>query len=143
LCGAAGQLLVGRLIERMMPPLLFVIVVALQVLGCLWAATTTGVPLVFGLAVTMAGIYGQVTVGDIVIARYTADAWRGRVYAVRFFLAFVSSGLAVAMIAALHGRGGFELVLGVTAAFAAVFAICTILIALLVARVEGGAGRML
>ena len=39
------------------------------------------------LAVTVAAIYGQVTVNDIVLARYTADAWRGRVYAVRYFLA--------------------------------------------------------
>lgn len=111
LCGAIGQLIVGRLVEKMLPAVLFVIVVVLQVLGCLWAATTTGLPLVIGLAVTMAGIYGQVTVGDIVIARYTADAWRGRVYAVRYFLTFISAGIAVQVIAILHGRGGFDLVL--------------------------------
>ena len=87
-------------------------------------------------------IYAQVTVGDVVIARYTADAWRGRIYAVRFFLAFVSSGLAVSMIAALHGKGGFGLVLSVTTPFAATFALCTALIALLAARVERGAGRL-
>jgi MFS family permease len=111
LCGAIGQLIVGRLVEKMAPALLFVIVVALQVLGCLWAASTTGLTLVIGLAVTMAGIYGQVTSGDIVLARYTADAWRGRVYAVRYFLTFVSAGVAVQMIKVLYGRGGFDLVL--------------------------------
>ena len=52
------------------------------------------------LALTMAAIYAQVTVNDLVIARYTADAWRGRVYAVRYFLSFVVSGAAVSMIAA-------------------------------------------
>ena len=72
LCGAIGQLAVGRLIERMTPAVLFIIVVVMQVAGCLWAATTNGLPLVIGLAVTMAGIYGQVTVGDIVIARDVA-----------------------------------------------------------------------
>ena len=40
------------------------------------------------LALVMVSIYGQVTVNDMVIARYTADAWRGRVYAVRYFLSF-------------------------------------------------------
>ena len=40
----------------------------------------------------MAALYGQVTVNDMVVARYTADAWRGRVYAVRYFLIFVSAG---------------------------------------------------
>jgi MFS family permease len=111
LCGAIGQLIVGRLVEKMAPALLFVIVVVLQVLGCLWAASTTGLTLVIGLAVTMAGIYGQVTSGDIVLARYTADAWRGRVYAVRYFLTFVSAGVAVQMIKVLYARGGFDLVL--------------------------------
>ena len=41
------------------------------------------------------------------LARYTADAWRGRVYAVRYFLLFISAGVAIGMIALLHERGGF------------------------------------
>ena len=61
----------------------------------------------------MAAIYAQVTVNDMVIARYTADAWRGRVFAVRYFLTFLVSGAAVSLIALLHGRGGFDLVLAV------------------------------
>jgi MFS family permease len=142
LFGGAAQLTVGRLVSRFPPHILFAAIGVMQAIGIVWAAVATGFPLLVALAVSIAAIYGQVTVGDVVIARYTADAWRGRIYAVRFFLAFISSGLAVAMIAALYGRGGFELVLGVTAAFAAVFAICTILIALLISRVEGGAGRM-
>ena len=51
--------------------------------------------LIVALAVAMAAIYAQVTVNDLVIARYTADAWRGRVYAVRYFLTFLVSGAAV------------------------------------------------
>ena len=142
LFGGAAQLTVGRLVSRYQPHVLFAAIGVMQAFGITWAAAATGFPLLVALAISIAAIYGQVTVGDVVIARYTADAWRGRIYAVRFFLAFVSSGLAVAMIAAIHGRGGFPLVLGVTAAFAAVFAICTILIALLVARVESGRGQM-
>ena len=80
--------------------MLFAVVVALQLarhsVGGLLAA---GCRLILALALTMAAIYGQVTVGDMVMARYTADAWRGRVYAVRYFLTFVSSGAAVSIIA--------------------------------------------
>jgi fatty-acid desaturase len=65
--------------------------------------------------VAMGGIYAQVTVGDIVIARYTADAWRGRVYSVRYFLTFITSGIAVQLIARLYARGGFDLVLSAIA----------------------------
>jgi MFS family permease len=136
LCGAIGQLIVGRLIEKMIPAVLFILVVALQVVGCLWAANTTGLALVAGLAVTMAGIYGQVTVGDIVIARYTADAWRGRVYAVRYFLTFVSAGIAVQIIAILHARGGFDQVMWAMVATTAVLLAAVIGFAALVLSVE-------
>ena len=142
LFGGAAQLTVGRLVSRFSPPLLFAAIGIVQAIGVTWATFATGFPLLVALAVSIAAIYAQITVGDVVIARYTADAWRGRIYAVRFFLAFISSGLAVSMIAALYGRGGFELVLGATASFATVFAICTVLIALLASRIEGGAGRM-
>src|SRR5436309_606070 len=118
MCGALAQLAVGRLVERYPAHLLFAVVALLQFGGLLWAASATGAMLLLALAVTMAAIYAQVTVNDLVIARYTADAWRGRVYAVRYFLTFLAAGAAVTAIAFLHGRGGFDLVLGTTATIA-------------------------
>jgi MFS family permease len=115
LCGGLAQLAMGRLLERTQPHLLFAAVATVQFIGMVWAAYATGAALVIALAVAIAAIYGQTTVGDIVIARYVADAWRGRVYAVRYFLAFISSGIAVQLIAQLYGRGGFDLVLGAIA----------------------------
>ena len=136
LCGALAQLAVGRLVERVAPHVVFAIVAVLTCLGVLWAAYATGPALLAALALTMAAIYGQVTVNDMVIARYTADRWRGRIYAVRYFLIFVSSGAAVAAIAFLHSRGGFALVLGATAVIALVFSVATAAIAVLVSGVE-------
>jgi hypothetical protein len=92
--------------------------------------------LIVALAVAMAAIYAQVTVNDLVIARYTADAWRGRVYAVRYFLTFLVSGAAVGTIALLHGRGGFGLVLGITSVIALGFVVATAVIAILVNGIE-------
>ncbi len=120
MCGALAQIAVGRLVERMSALVLFAAVVTVQLFGILLAAHTSGVPLMIALAVSMAAIYGQVTVADIVVARFTADAWRGRIYAVRYFLNFTSSALAVGLIALLHDRGGFALVLSVIAGCAAV-----------------------
>jgi MFS family permease len=136
LCGALAQLAVGRLVERIAPHMVFAIVAVLTFLGVLWAAYATGPVLMAALALTMAAIYGQVTVNDLVIARYTADRWRGRIYAVRYFLIFVSSGAAIAAIAFLHSRGGFALVLGATAVIALVFSVATAAIAVLVSGVE-------
>ncbi|HVX98451.1 MAG TPA: MFS transporter [Pseudorhodoplanes sp.] len=115
LCGALAQLSVGRLSERFTPHGLFAAIVVLQLGGIYWAAHASGLALIAALAVSMAAIYGQVTVNDMVIARYTADAWRGRVYAVRYFLIFVTSGAGVALIAILYRRGGFDLVLSFNA----------------------------
>src|SRR6266568_5193314 len=115
LCGALAQLAVGRLVERIAPHVVFAIVAVLTFLGVLWAAYATGPALMAALALTMAAIYGQVTVNDLVIARYTADRWRGRFYAVRYFLIFVSSGAAV---------------------IALVFSVATAAIAVLVSGVE-------
>ena len=115
MCGALAQLSVGRLSEKFTPHGLFAIIVAMQLAGIYWAAHATGISLILALAVSMAAIYGQVTVNDMVIARYTADAWRGRVYAVRYFLIFVTSGVGVALIALLYRQGGFDLVLMVNA----------------------------
>lgn len=136
LCGAAAQLVVGRLVERFRPPLLFAAIVTLQFAGLVWAAQARGMELVAALALVMMGIYGQITVGDIVIARYTADAWRGRVYAVRFFLAFISSAVAVSVIAFLHQRGGFDLLFGVLVAVSAVFLVAALSMVAVVSTAE-------
>src|SRR6266566_6223590 len=136
MCGALAQIAVGRLGEKFPPHILFAVIASLQFLGVLWVAQATGKVLILALAVTMAAIYAQVTVNDLVIARYTADAWRGRVYAVRYFLTFLAAGAAVTAIAFLHGRGGFDLVLGTTATIALGFVFATAVIAVLVNAVE-------
>ena len=136
LCGAVAQIAVGRLVERYPSYLLFTAVAVLQFVGFAWAAYATGVALLLALALTLAAIYAQVTINDLVIARYTADAWRGRVYAVRYFISFAVSGAAVSLIALLHGRGGFSLVLATTAIIAFALMAVTIVIAVLVNGAE-------
>jgi MFS family permease len=136
ICGALAQLAVGRLVERWPLHLLFAAVALIQFGGLVWAASARGAMLLAALALTMAAIYGQVTVNDLVIARYTADAWRGRVYAVRYFLTFLVSGAAVSAIAFLYRRGGFDLVLWSTAGIALAFVAACLAIAVLVRHVE-------
>jgi MFS family permease len=136
LCGALAQLAVGRLVERFTPHGLFAIITALGFLGNLWAAYADGIPLMIALAIAIAAIYGQVTVNDIVLARYTADAWRGRVYAVRYFLLFISAAAAIGMISFLHASGGFTLVLAVNAAIALTIFVATTGLAILVSNAE-------
>ena len=136
LCGGLAQMAVGRLVERFPPHILLAVIAAMQFTGVVWATYASGPIVLIALAFTMASIYGQITVNDIVIARYTADAWRGRVYAVRYFLTFMISGAAVSMIGVLYSRGGFGLVLGVTAFVALAMLIAVVLIATIANSVE-------
>jgi MFS family permease len=136
LTGAVAQFTVGRVLEKYPPHLIFAVVALLQFVGVVWVAYATGYMLLLALAFAMAFIYAQVTVNDFVIARYTADKWRARVYAVRYFITYLISGAAVSMIAFLHSRGGFDLVLGVIAIVAFGFVIGTAVVAFLVSGVE-------
>jgi MFS family permease len=136
ICGAIAQMAVGRLVERFHLLMLFAMLAAMQFAGVVWTAYASGVMVLFALAFTMAAIYGQITVNDLIIARYTADAWRGRVYAVRYFLTFMVSGVAVSLIAVLYGRGGFAMVLGATAFVALGFLIAVLAIAYIASGVE-------
>ncbi len=115
--GALTQLVMGRLVDRIELPKLFVGLSLFQPLGLLVATVTLGVPLLIGMILAMASIYGQVVINDAMIARYVAPHLRAKAFGLRYFLGFGVSGLAVPMIAVLHGLGGFPAVLGITAVF--------------------------
>jgi len=136
ICGALAQLTVGRLVERLQPHVIFAAVTALGFVGNLWATYTSGLSLMIALAIAIAAIYGQVTVNDIILARYTADAWRGRVYAVRYFTLFISAGAAVAMISLLHKHGSFALLLGVNSIIALIMFLSTLALVVLIVNIE-------
>ena len=118
--GALTQLLMGRLIDRYSLPTLFLGLSTLQPVGLGFAAVSTGVPLLIGLVLTMAALYGQVVINDAMVARYVPPHYRARAYSVRYFLGFTVSGFVVPLIAVLHDQGGFEFVLATAAAFGAV-----------------------
>jgi predicted MFS family arabinose efflux permease len=136
LCGAVAQFTIGRILDCFRPHLVFAAVALLQFIGVVWVSFATGISLLAALAFAIAFVYAQVTVNDLIIARYTADKWRARVYAVRYFITYVISGAAIAMIAFLHSRGGFDLVLAITAIIAFGFVAGAVGVALLVHGVE-------
>jgi MFS family permease len=141
LAGGAAQLSVGRAVERIAPHLLVAGVAILQLIGVIWLTYATGWMLLLALAVAIASVYAQVTVNDIVLARYTPPTWRGRIYALRFFLIFTSAGPAVWGIGKLYDRGGFDTVLLATAIVAGIYSVNSLLITLLVGGVESRRAR--
>jgi MFS family permease len=116
--GAMAQLLVGRLVDRMPLRNAFIPLAALQAPSLLLAAWGYDWAML-ALAVTMMfAIFGQITINETMVAKYTSDAWRARAYAVRYFVSFGASACAVKLIAWLHDRtNDFTLTFQVLAVF--------------------------
>ena len=51
-------------------------------------------------------IVGEVPISDTLVARYTDESWRSRIYGVKFFFGLGASALAPPLIILLHGPGG-------------------------------------
>lgn len=126
LFGAMTQLAVGRLVDRVALPAIFVGLAATQTFGLALAATTTGPALLVGLTLAMAGIYGQVVINDATVARYVPARLRAKAFSLRYFLGFTASGFAAPFIAFMHGQGGFPAVLGAAATIGAVVLACAL-----------------
>jgi MFS family permease len=124
--GALTQLVMGRLVDRFALPTIFVGLAILQPLGLGLAAATTGIGLLIGLTLAMAAIYGQVVINDAMVARYVPAPLRAKAFSVRYCLGFTASGLAVPLIALMHGWQGFPAVLGAAATFGGIVFTCAI-----------------
>jgi MFS family permease len=109
--GAAAQLTIGRLIDRYPLKSVFlplsVVLAPLLFLG----AGLSGVALVVLSIGIVIGIFGQVTINDAMVGKYTSEEWRSRAYAARYFLGFTAAGASVGAVSWLHERGGFTLMM--------------------------------
>ena len=106
LCGAVAQVIVGHWLDRHSLKTAFVPIaailapcLALSIIAKDWAMIGVGMLLMFA-------VFGQVTINDAMVARYSADAWRARAYAVRYFLSFGVAAGVVPMLSILHDRTG-------------------------------------
>jgi MFS family permease len=105
--GAMTQYTIGRLIDRyslksVMLPLSFLLAPFLY-----FAATLSNLPLIVASVGIVMGAFGQVTVNDAMVGKYTTDEWRSRAYSVRYFVGFTAAGASVGLVAWLYERGGF------------------------------------
>ena len=107
--GALTQFNVGKLLDRYPLKRIFVALALLPAPLLYAAAVLSNVPLLVASVGLVMGMFGLVTVNDAMVGKYTADEWRARAYAVRYFIGFTAAGVAVGLIAWLHAQGGFEL----------------------------------
>jgi MFS family permease len=105
--GAMTQYTVGKLLDRhslktVALPLSFVLAPLLYL-----AASLSNLPLILASIGIVMGAFGQVTVNDAMVGKYTSEEWRSRAYAVRYFVGFTAAGVSVGLVAWLYERGGF------------------------------------
>jgi hypothetical protein len=81
-----------------------------------FAATLSNLPLILVSIGIVMGAFGQVTVNDAMIGKYTSEEWRSRAYAVRYFVGFTAAGVSVGLVAWLYEQGGFVTMLHAFAA---------------------------
>jgi MFS family permease len=116
LAGALAQLIIGRLVDRYTLKHIFVAVSFLQAPCLLLAGFTESWWLILPCLGVMFAVFGQVTINDTMVARYTSDEWRARAFSLRYLLSFGASATAVPLIALVYDRGGgFDMLFGVLA----------------------------
>ncbi len=119
--GSVAQLIVGRLIDRHSLRSVFMPLSALQAPALLAASVAGDWTLLLVAVALMFAVFGQVTINDGMVARYTSDEWRARAYALRYLVSFGASAASVPLVAFMHDRaGGFGALFLVLAAFGAV-----------------------
>ena len=129
---AFTQILVGRAIDKYSIKPIFLALVAGQAITLYLAIMADGWLMVAISVLVMVMVFGQIPINDTLIARYTPDAWRGRVYSIKYVLSFTVSAAAVPSIAWLYeGAGGFSTMFSLAA-------IAAFIITVTVAFMPGG-----
>jgi MFS family permease len=126
--GAMTQYTIGKLIDRyslkaislplslMLAPFLYL------------AATLSNLPLILAAIGIVMGAFGQVTVNDAMVGKYTSEEWRSRAYSVRYFIGFTAAGASVGLVAWLYEQGGFTTMLQAFAALCLLVIVAAIIL---------------
>jgi MFS family permease len=117
---AMAQLLVGQLIDRRSLRGVFLTLALLQAPLLVLAGLLTDWAMLALAVAMMFVIFGLIPINDAMVARYTPESWRSRVYALRYVVSFGASLPAIPLVAYLQPKAGagFVPLFGVLAAIA-------------------------
>jgi MFS family permease len=126
--GAATQYNIGKLIDKhslkaVSVPLSLVLAPFLY-----FAASQSNISLIVVAIGIIIGLFGQITVNEAIVGKYTSEEWRSRAYAVRYFVGFTAAGASVGLVAWLYERGGFIMMLHAFAALSALVIVAALIL---------------
>jgi MFS family permease len=99
---AMAQLVVGHFLDRGALKSVLVAVIGLQLPLLLAAAFFDNYLMLVVALAMMFFVFGQIPINDAMVAAYTDEAWRSRVYGVRYVVSFGASACAVPLVALMH-----------------------------------------
>lgn len=111
LFGALSQYIIGHLLDKHSLKNVFLPLALMIVPALFFASSMKDYDLIILAIVIIAAVFGQVTVNDTMLGKYTVDEWRGRAYSARYFLGFTAAGISVGLVSILYNQGGFDLML--------------------------------
>ena len=115
-----GQLIVGKLLDRVGPRTVFIGAAGLQMV---FFAIMPGLADWAALACAMAfmlAAFGQIPINDYMIGRLADGEWRARIYGVRYVVSFTVLAATLPLIAFVYENWGFDALFRVLAVSAAV-----------------------
>jgi MFS family permease len=99
---AMAQLVVGHFLDRGAIKPVLLSVLGFQVPLMIAAAHFDNHLMLLVALAMMFFVFGQIPINDAMVAAYTDEAWRSRMYALRYVASFGASALAVPLVAAMH-----------------------------------------
>ena len=103
-----SQIAIGWLIDRYSPKNILLIMAVGQVLFIYLAAQFNNFALFIAMLLAMSFVFGQIPITDAILSRYVPDAWRGRVFSVKFLLN-LTIGASVLPTCGLILQAGFSM----------------------------------
>jgi len=119
LIAAMAQLIVGNWLDRRSVRGVFIVVAAMQIPLLYAAGSLAGYGMLVVAVAMMFFVFGQIPINDAMVAKYTAEEWRARAYALRYVVSFGASAAAVPLIAWVHrSYGDFQPLFAILAVLA-------------------------
>jgi len=103
-----SQIAIGWLIDRYSPKNILFIMAVGQALFIYLAAQFNDLALFVAMLLAMSFVFGQIPITDAILSRYVPDAWRGRVFSVKFLLN-LTIGASVLPACGLILQAGFSM----------------------------------
>ena len=103
-----AQIVVGQMLDRLGPKVVFLIVSAIQIVFFSLFIGTQDFFALFTALFFMLGAFGQIPISDFMIGKMAKSEFRASIYGVRYVISFAVWAIVVPLISFVHLNYGFD-----------------------------------